>query len=143
MRVMTGTVARPRAITILALGDAAIFVFFAAVGRFDHGLPFGTNPVVTVLYVAAPFALSWYALAWLASVYAPDTLARPVAQASRTLLAWLAAGGLGLVLRAMLNGQATIVLIFAQVALLTLGTLLLAWHVAFAWTLRARQHRTG
>jgi hypothetical protein len=127
------TLASPRRRQLaLALGDALLLIVFAAAGRADHGLPFGDNPVLTVLLVAAPFALAWYALAWLAGVYRADGLDRPLEQARRTALAWLAAGGVGLVLRAMLNGQATIIVSFAQVALSLNLALFLAWHLAFS-----------
>jgi len=39
---------------ILALGDTAIFIFFAAAGRASHDLPPGESPVLTLLGVAAP-----------------------------------------------------------------------------------------
>jgi hypothetical protein len=122
---------------ILALGDASIFIFFAAAGRAAHGLPPGDSPLLAVLGVAAPFAMSWYIVAFLLGVY-HHTALNPLSRLlTRTLLAWIIACGLGLIVRSLLS-QSPIIPAFALTTFSINAALLLGWRVS-AGFIRARR----
>src|SRR3972149_9952595 len=101
---------------ILALGDVVIFVFFAVQGRSTHEMSLGSNPVLTVLTVAAPFAVPWFILAGLMSVYRAETMAHAGRTLFWTIIAWLSAGSIGLVVRSMIL-QRPMLPLFAAAAL--------------------------
>lgn len=90
-------------------------------------MPLGDQPVVTILTVSVPFAVPWFVFAVLIGVFRASTLAHPKRMLSRTGLAWLLAGCIGLLARAALL-QRAIVLPFAVTALAIIGALLITWH---------------
>jgi DMSO/TMAO reductase YedYZ heme-binding membrane subunit len=112
---------------ILIAGDMLIFVFFAVQGRATHDISLGDLPVATILAVSAPFAVPWFVIAALIGVFRTSTLAHPKRMLSRTGLAWLLAGCIGLLARAALL-QRAIVLPFVVTALGIIGALLITWH---------------
>ncbi len=113
--------------TILILGDALVFIYFAVQGRATHDLALGSNPALTVLAVAAPFAVPWFALAALLGVFRAETIAHTGPALFWTAIAWLCAGSMGLVARSMIL-QRPLLPTFAAVALGVNAALLLAWH---------------
>ncbi len=114
---------------ILALGDAVIFIFFAVQGRATHEIPLGPNPVLTVLIVAAPFAVPWFILAGLMSVYRAETMVHAGRTLFWTFIAWLSAGSIGLVARSLIL-QRPMLPMFAAAVLGINAALLLGWHLA-------------
>lgn len=121
------TAGRSPARLILIAGDILIFVFFAVQGRATHDMPLGDLPVLTILTVFARFAVPWFVIAALIGVFRTGTLAHPKRMLSRTGLAWLLAGCIGLLARAALL-QRAIVLPFAVTALAIIGAPLITWH---------------
>ncbi len=113
---------------ILIVGDLLIFIYFAAQGRATHDLPLGSSPLVTILAVAAPFAVPWFILAGLWGAFRLDILARPVRMLLRTAVAWISAGCIGLVARTIIL-QRPLLPLFAAVALSILGAMLLGWRL--------------
>ena len=113
---------------MLILGDALVFVFFAVQGRATHEMSLGSNPALTVLAVAAPFAAPWFVLAALLGVFRVETIARIEQTLFWTILAWLSAGSIGLVARSMIL-QRPMLPMFAAAVLGINAALLLAWHV--------------
>jgi len=128
-----------RLLIILALGDAAIFIFFAAAGRTAHDLPPGESPLLTLLGIAAPFAIAWYIVALLVGVYRRTSLDSLRQLLVRTLLAWIIACALGLIARSLLL-QRPIIMAFALTTLGINAALLLGWRliVSFIYTRRIR-----
>ena len=120
-----------RAQAILLVGDALIFVFFAAAGRAMHELGLGTSPVLTVLTVAAPFAVPWFILAWVLEAFRPDTIRQPRRMLFTTAFAWLSGGSIGLVARTMIV-QRPLLPTFAAAVLGVNGVLLLGWRFIFS-----------
>jgi uncharacterized membrane protein YeaQ/YmgE (transglycosylase-associated protein family) len=120
-----------RAQIILALGDTLIFVFFAVEGRATHDLPLGSSPVLTVLSVAAPFAIPWFIMAALLGIYRSETIAHPARMLSWTVITWLSGGCIGLIARAMIL-QRAVIPVFAEVTLGINGALLLGWRLIFS-----------
>jgi hypothetical protein len=123
-----------RAPIILAIGDALIFVFFAAQGRATHEMGLGTSPILTVLAVAAPFAVPWFALAALLGLYRDDIITRPVRMTFWTAVVWVSAGSIGLVIRTLLLDR-PLVPQFAAAVLGINAALLLAWRLIASFVL--------
>lgn len=113
-----------RAQVILLVGDALIFVFFAVEGRATHDMPLGSSPILTVLSVAAPFAVPWFILASLLGDYRAETVADPAQALFWTAIAWLSAGSIGLVARAIIL-QRPMLPLFAVTALGINGAMLM------------------
>ena len=113
---------------VLAIGDAVIFVFFAMQGRATHEISLGPNPVLTVLTVAAPFAVPWFIVAWAFGTFRPDVIRRVGHMLLQTAAAWLCAGCIGLVARAILL-QRPLLPMFAIAVLGINGALLLGWRL--------------
>jgi hypothetical protein len=116
---------------ILLVGDALIFVFFAVEGRATHELGLGASPLLTVLRVAAPFAVPWFILAWVLDAFQPSTIRQPRRMLFATAFAWLCGGSIGLVARTMIL-QRPLLPAFAAAALGINGALLLGWRGAFS-----------
>ena len=75
-----------RLLSVLAAGDAAVFVLFAGIGRGSHAADTGN-----ALTTAAPFLAAWAALAPPLGAY-PAKASRSVEQAAKApLVAWLVA----------------------------------------------------
>lgn len=117
-----------RAPIILALGDVVIFLFFAVQGRATHEMPLGPSPVLTVMAVAAPFAMAWFALAALLGVFRASTITHIGRTLFWTVIAWLCAVSIGLVTRSMIF-QRPMLPTFAAAVLGINATLLLTWHL--------------
>ena len=112
-----------RLLSVLAAGDAAALVVFAAIGRGNHDSSTGN-----ALTTAAPFLLSWAALAPPLGAY--STGARSLADAAKTpLLAWAAAVPCGCALRGLLQ-QRMPAAPFWIVAMIATAVLLEAWRLA-------------
>jgi hypothetical protein len=120
-----------RAQVILLAGDALIFVFFAVEGRATHELGLGASPLLTVLTVAAPFAVPWFILAWVLDAFQPSTIRQPRRMLFATAFAWLCGGSIGLVARTMIL-QRPLLPAFAAAALGINGVLLLGWRGVFS-----------
>lgn len=87
---------------VLATGDLALFLAFAAIGRRAHA---AASPLDDVIEIALPFIVGWALAAPLTRAYAPDATASPVAAARRAALTWLVAFPLGYLFRALLLGR--------------------------------------
>lgn len=117
----------------LATGDVAAIVAFAALGIRSHA---SSGGVVYVLETAAPFVVSWLAIAPFVGAYRGELLANQRALVGRTLLAWAVALFPGIVLRTLIRQSAFPALSFAVTTFLIIGVLLLGWRLLFAWIVR-------
>ena len=120
-----------RAQMILLVGDALIFVFFAVEGRATHEMGLGASPLLTVLTVAAPFAVPWFILAWVFQAFQPDIILQPRRVLFTTAFAWLCGGSIGLVARTMIL-QRPLLPAFAAAVLGINGILLLSWRFIYS-----------
>ena len=109
----------------LAAGDAAALLIFAAIGRGNHDTATGN-----VLTTAAPFLLSWAALAPPLGAYAGRRPATLREAATAPVLAWAVAVPCGCALRGVLNDRMPAAP-FWIVALVATGVLLEAWRLAY------------
>lgn len=117
-----------------------IFVFFAVVGRATHEMGLGVSPLLTVLAVAAPFAVPWLILAWVLNAFQLDIIRQPRRMLFTTAFAWLCGGSIGLVARTLIL-QRPLLPAFATAALGINGVLLLGWR--FIYSLIAARARSN
>lgn len=123
-------------ILILAAGDLALLLLFILLGQIDHSTLNESNPIAGALPTFAPLAIAWLVIAFLLRAFPrePQGLASFLAH---TLLAWLIAAPLGLLLRATLLDR-TVATPFLLVTLGLGGLMLLTWRAVF-WLLAMRR----
>ena len=110
-------------LSVLAAGDAAALVVFAAIGRGNHASDAGN-----ALTTAAPFLVTWAALAPPLGAYASPARGTRLEAATAPLLAWAAAVPCGCALRGLLQ-QRMPAAPFWAVALAATAVLLEAWRM--------------
>lgn len=124
----------------LLIGDWLLLLLFVFIGQRDHEMAVvGSLP--SLLTTTLALALPWTAAAWALGVLRlPDSMDwRP--WLGRVATAWLVAAPLGLLLRALVRGQASIVVPFMLV-ILGLGLLfMLGWRAGCYWLRMGRTKR--
>lgn len=123
---------------LLAMGDVVIFMFFAFTGRETHasGDP---NLIVNALPTLLTFLLVWFAIATVGRVYRSGVISQPRSALLHTLIAWIIAAPIAIVIRAIILSRTAIPWQFVAVTLGLVGTLLLVWHGGTAWFLARRK----
>lgn len=118
------------------VGDAVIFVLFAAIGRASHGEAVG-NAVLRTLGTALPFLAGWLvgALTWKA--YAAEALRDYRTGLWRVVLAWVTGAILALAIRSVLEHR-IVPASFAAIAFGFNMILLLLWRTALVTAARNR-----
>jgi hypothetical protein len=122
---------------ILIIGDIIIFMFFAFTGRETHA-PGDANLIVNALPTLLTFLIVWFAIAALGRVYRSAVMTNPQSAVLRTLIAWIIAAPIAIIIRAMLLSRTAIPWQFVAVTLGLVGSLLLLWHGGVAWFLKRR-----
>jgi hypothetical protein len=122
-------------IALLAIGDVIVFIVFAAVGMRSHKEPL-TLP--SVLITAAPFAIGWLLVSPFVGAFRRSVTGQVSKMSLRTLLAWLAAWPVGLLLRGITRHEVPPVT-FALITLITNAIFLQIWRVPFAWVASRRK----
>jgi hypothetical protein len=117
---------------LLGLGDVVIFMFFAFTGRETHA-PGDANLIVNALPTLFTFLIVWFAIALLGGVYRSDVITNPRSALLRTLIAWIIAAPIAIVIRAILLSRTAIPWQFVAVTMGLVGALLLLWHSSTAW----------
>ncbi|QBD81228.1 DUF3054 domain-containing protein [Ktedonosporobacter rubrisoli] len=123
----------------LVIGDALVFLIFAALGRRSHGEAAGLDALLQIALTALPFALAWFVVAPFLKVYRRDVDTDPLRMVKRTLLAWVCAWPVALILRSVFVDHAIVPLTFALISLLANALLLLIWRWPFSLMQRMRQ----
>lgn len=120
---------------VLALGDALVFLIFAAVGRASHDETSGLGALAAVAGTAVPFALGWFLVAPFAGAYRRAHSRAPLVMLRRTLLAWLAAWPVAMGLRWALTARIPLskFAVFALVVLAANALFLSIWRGLFAF----------
>lgn len=121
--------ARVRTAVLALLGDAALVLLFAGLGRSSHARD---ATVLGLLETAWPF-LAGLAITWISARISR----RPLAVVKSGIPVWLGSVAIGMILRA-LTGQGT-ALAFVIVATVTLGVFLLGWRALVALFGRLRR----
>ena len=123
---------------ILVLGDIVIFMFFAFTGRETHA-PGDANLIVNALPTLLTFLIVWLAIAALGRAYRSSVIANPRSAVLHTLIAWIIAAPIAIVIRAWLLNRTAIPWQFVAVTVSVVGILLLVWHGSVAWFLARRK----
>jgi len=118
--------------SILIVGDIVIFMFFALTGRETHA-PGDRNLFVNALPTLLTFLIVWFAIAALSRVYRPNVSTNPRLALLHTLVAWLIAAPIAIIIRAILLNRSAIPWQFVAVTMGLVGMLLLLWHGGVAW----------
>ena len=123
---------------LLVIGDIVIFMFFAFTGRETHA-PGDANLIVNALPTLLTFLIVWFVIAAVGRVYRSGVIANPRSAVTHTLIAWIIAAPIAIVMRAVLLSRTAIPWQFVVVAMGLVGTLLLVWHGGMAWYVARRQ----
>lgn len=116
---------------VIILGDAIALLLFAYGGEVSHELFFPDSLLLSVLFVALPFALAWFPAAYVLGALTDARLSRPPSWVARAVGAWLIAAPLGIVVRGWLINRAVIPMAFLLVTYAMGLTLLVGWRLLF------------
>lgn len=128
---MQGLSPIPRLVS-LVVGDALIFLIFAAIGRSSHK---ESSNLWQIALTALPFAAGWFLVSPFIGAFRRNIDVQPRIMSLRTALAWLAAWPIGLLFRGFAEGGVPPVS-FAIVTLITNAILLEAWRLLFSFITR-------
>lgn len=118
----------------LVLGDLLVLLLFVWVGRGTHALP--GSDVLAALITAAPFVLGWFVVAPWVGLYKTQASQNLAKLLPRLLLAWLIAGPLAALLRAIFLGRPLpegIIPIFVVVTTGVGFAFFLVWRLVYLW----------
>jgi Protein of unknown function (DUF3054) len=121
-------------VAVLVAGDITAFLLFARAGHAQHH---ETTALGSIVATAAPFVVAWLVSApWLGAFGRLGSAAttRPRHLLKRTVIAWIVAWPLALILRAFWM-RAGIPLVFDLIALVANAVLLLGWRGVASWLL--------
>lgn len=111
---------------LLVTGDLLAFVVWITVGLLNHGQT--ESLLANLIRIAAPFLIAWFVITPFVGSYDLALLQRPAAFIGRSVLAWVLAVSLGLVLRATVFGEG-FAPTFAAVTFAVTAVLLLGWRM--------------
>jgi hypothetical protein len=120
-------------ILLLVIGDAIVFLIFAAVGRRSHGEAASISSFLQVAGTAAPFALGWFIIAPLVGAYRRRQTAGVRKMAQWTALSWLAAWPVTMLFRGIVVDRTVPPWTFMLISLISNMLFLEIWRVLFAW----------
>jgi uncharacterized membrane protein YphA (DoxX/SURF4 family) len=123
----------------LVIGDILCFLIFSSLGQTSHHENLN---VLSVVLVALPFMAGWFLVAPFLGAFRSDVAARPTKMIIRTLLCWLVAWPVAMILRAIFVDHAPPPVSFALVVLCVNLALLLLWRWPFALN-NEYSHRQG
>jgi hypothetical protein len=127
----------------LVIGDAIVFLIFAAIGRRSHNEAAGLSAIGQIVLTALPFAAGWFIVSPFVGAFKHNIVGQPKKMAARTAISWLASWPLGMLLRIGSegisgNGWYIPQWTFFLVTLITNMIFLQVWRVPFAWFTRKR-----
>ena len=131
-------------VIILIIGDLLVLLSFVAIGRRSHSMSIADAGAT--LMTALPFVISWFLVTPWFGVYKARIYTVWQKLVPRLLLAWVVAGPLALVLRALFLGRsipAGIMPTFALVSIAYIGVVALIWRLAFMWWVNRKQASTA
>jgi hypothetical protein len=117
-------------IVLLVIGDAIVFLIFAAVGRRNHG---EAASFLQVVGTATPFALGWFIIAPLVGAYRRRQTTGVRKMAQWTALSWLAVWPATMLFRGVAVDRAIPPWTFMLISLISNMLFLEVWRVLFAW----------
>ena len=125
----------------LIVGDACVFLIFAAIGRASHTVA-DAEAVLLVIQTAAPFAIGWFVVAPFVGVYRQSVTSAVRPMLLRTALAWVCAWPATLLLRWLFTQQVPPVS-FALVILAFNLLFLSIWRGLFALVMKRSRQMPG
>lgn len=133
---------KPLAAICLILGDVFTLLLFVYIGKVDHELVDGENPLRGIVLAALPFVIPWLITASALGAYRASAAdLRWSVVFWRLVNAWLIAAPLGIVLRALWLDRAVIPTAFLLAALGFGGAMLLVWRLSYSFVWRVRRKR--
>ncbi len=126
-------------IILLVIGDAIVFLIFAAIGRRSHGEAASISSFLQIVGTAAPFALGWFIVAPFIGAYRRRQTTGVGNMAQRTALSWVAAWPVALLFRGIAVDRAVPPLTFMLISLISNMVFLEVWRVLFAWLSRLKR----
>jgi hypothetical protein len=127
---------------LLVIGDAIVFLIFAAVGRRSHGEVASISSFLQVVGTAAPFALGWFIIAPLVGAYRRRQTTGVRKMAQWTALSWLAAWPVALLFRGIAVDRAVPPWTFMLISLISNMLFLEVWRTLFAWLSGLKERRS-
>lgn len=121
----------------IIIGDWLVLILFVFIGQQDHQIT-GVSAVPSLLITSVSLAIPWTIVSLLLDGYWPERFATWQVWLGRVLTIWLIAAPIGLIVRALLRGQATIIVVFMLVLMSIGGVFLLGWR-GLVWWWRVRQ----
>jgi hypothetical protein len=119
----------PQRMALLAAGDLAVLLAFAAVGRHSHGEPLTLDETFKT---ALPFIIGWFSSGALLGGYGADAqggkVGPAVAAAAKT---WVVGVPLGVAIRSISRGYVP-AMSFIGISLAVTGVLMVGWRAALA-----------
>ena len=128
-----------QALTSLIIGDILVFIIFAIIGDTSHGKVSGLASLWHSIVVALPFIAGWFLVSPFMGLFRRELLTQPRAMAIRTLLAWIPAWVIAMVLRGIFFDGGIPAPAFMGIALLFNAALLEIWRWPFALNNAARK----
>ena len=126
----------PYALVILFCGDILANILFVLIGQHDHNVS-DPYPILRLVTTAAYFALPLTLLSFFLGMYHLNQQSIKYYLRS-TLLGWLIAAPLGVLLRSFANGSGVIQSTFLIVSILAGGFILMVWRFLFAFLNKRR-----
>jgi len=120
-------------IILLVIGDAIVFLIFAAVGRRSHGEAASISSFLQVVGTATPFALGWFIVAPFVGAYRRRKTTGVGKMARWTALSWVAAWPVALLFRGIAVDRAVPPVTFMLISLISNMVFLEVWRALFAW----------
>lgn len=117
---------------ILLAGDLVALAVFVYTGQTEHGTLDPNSPLGSVLYETGMFALPWVIAAWLLGAFRTDPRESIADFMANSLNAWLVAGPLAILLRALVMQRENIPTAFLAVAMILAGAFVLGWRAVFS-----------
>lgn len=121
----------------IIIGDWLVLILFVFIGQQDHQIT-GVSALPSLLITTVSLAIPWTIASLLLGGYWPERFGGWQSWLGRTLTIWLVAAPLGLIIRALLRGQETIIVVFMLVLMGIGGLFLLGWR-GLVWWWRTRQ----
>lgn len=116
---------------VLALGDLLALLLFLIIGEIQHNMLGSPELIPNLFTQLVAIGAAWFVLAWaLKAVPAQPFSAKSFL--GRSALAWLFAAPAGIVLRAILLGDAAILMPFVFAATGFGGLIVLGWRAIYA-----------
>lgn len=121
----------------IIIGDWLVLVLFVFIGQQDHQIT-GVSALPSLLITSVSLAIPWTVASLLLDGYRPERFSGWQPWLGRVLTIWLVAAPIGLIFRALLRGQETIIVVFMLVLMSIGGLFLLGWR-GLVWWWRTRQ----